>query len=405
MKDGNNTEIEEEYILRYIDVSEELRMEMVGIRHDLHKNPEVSWQEYETTSYLHRYISQLDGIEWVDMGLETGCVALLKGGHAGKTVALRADIDALHGEETYCSDCMSRVPHVAHLCGHDMHMASLCGAARMLSAHRSDLHGNVLLIFQPAEETTNGAQCLIDRGLYEKVPFDAVFGLHNRPECETGRIIVKQGGLMAAKINFKISIYGVGGHGSMPHKCVDPIVCAAGIVQNVLTIPSRNVDPMESIVLSICSIHGGTPDNLIVDEVEMTGSMRYLDRATGERALERLRTVVSSTAETFECRWSFEIVDRIDAVDNSASLYEIARSAAVDAVGVDNIESTRGCLATEDFSAYMKCAPGFFYWLGNRKRGDDVYSWHHTKFHADDEALVYGARVLAASVWRFLGVA
>ena len=121
--------------------------------------------------------------------------------------------------------------------------------------------------------------------------------------------------------------------------------------------------------------------------------------------MERLRTVVSSTAETFECRCSFEIVDRIDAVDNSASLYEIARSAAVDAVGVDNIESTRGCLATEDFSAYMKCAPGFFYWLGNRKRGDDVYSWHHTKFHADDEALVYGARVLAASVWRFLGFA
>lgn len=386
-----------------IEVSDELRQEMIGIRHDLHRHPEISGKEYETTSYLRRVMTRLQGIEWVDLGLETGGVALLRGGHAGRTVALRTDIDALCGEEAYPSGCMSREPHTAHLCGHDMHMAALCGAARMLSERREALHGNVVFIFQPSEETTNGAQKVLEKGLYEKLPFDAVFGLHNRPELETGRIIVKKGGLMAAKVNFRIVVHGVGGHGSMPHKCVDPIICAAVIVQNVLTIPSRNTDPMESIVLSICSIHGGTPDNLIVDAVEMTGSMRYLDAPTGERALERLRTVVESTAHTFECRSEFEIVDRIEAVENSELLYDIARSAAADAVGIDNVESSRGCLATEDFSVYMKYAPGFFYWLGNRKRGDAVYSWHNAMFHVDDEALVYGARVLAASVWRFFG--
>lgn len=402
MNDYYAQDVTDDWIAERIAASEELCAEIAKIRRDLHEHPELSHRETRTTAYLRRYLSQIGGAELADLPIETGCVAILNGSKPGKTVALRADIDALAGDEAHASDCMSREPHVAHLCGHDMHMASLCGAARLLSGHCGELPGRVAFIFQPAEETTDGAEYLMSKGLFEKVPFDAIFGLHNRPEIPTGRIAVKQGGLMAAKINFKISVHGVGGHGSMPHLCVDPIACAAAIVLNALTITSRNTDPMESAVLSICSIHGGTPDNLIVDTAEMTGSMRYLDKKTGQRALSRLRTIVSSTAQAFECRADFEIAEQVDAVDNSAQLYAIARKAAADAVGADNVEDSRGCLASEDFSVYMRRAPGFFYWVGNRKPGDEIASWHNARFRVDDASAVCGARLLAASAWRYL---
>lgn len=389
-----------------IPIDEEILAHVVEIRRYLHRHPEPSWHEFNTTAYLKKRMTQIEGIEWIDLGCETGGAALLKGasaeGEASKRVALRADIDALHADEAYESPCKSEIPGVAHLCGHDFHAAVLCGAAEALAKSRERLSGQVLFIFQPAEETTNGAQMLINHGLYEKYPFDAVFGLHNRPELETGHVIVKLGGLMAAKINFRIVVHGVGGHGSMPHKCVDPIVCAAGMVQNVLTISSRNTDPMEAIVLSICSIHGGTPDNLIVDTVEMTGSMRYLDQETGKRALARLKTVVEGTALTFGCHADFEIVESINAVENSPKLYDIAKQAAVDTVSINGVESSQGCLATEDFSEYMKYAPGMFYWLGNRKPNDEICSWHNARFHVDEDALVYGVRLLANSAYRFL---
>ena len=272
----------------------------------------------------------------------------------------------------------------------------------MLAEVRNGLHGNVLFIFQPAEETTDGARALIAHGLYEKCPFQAVFGLHNRPEVPTGHVVVKRGALMAAKINFKIVVHGVGGHGSMPHRCVDPVVCAAAIVQTVLTIPSRNVDPMEAMVASICSIHGGTPDNLIVDRVEMTGAMRYLDEQTGERGLQRLKTIVKSVAETYECTSEFEITERVRPVFNDERLYPLAMDVAERIFGQDAVESSSGCLATEDFSEYMRLAPGWFYWLGNRKPDEGISPWHNSNFHVDDDALPYGARLLATSAWAFL---
>ena len=177
---------------------------------------------------------------------------------------------------------------------------------------------------------------------------------------------------------------------------------AAAIVQTVLTIPSRNVDPMEAMVASICSIHGGTPDNLIVDRVEMTGAMRYLDEQTGERGLQRLKTIVESVAETYECTSEFEITERVRPVFNDERLYPLAMDVAERIFGQDAVESSSGCLATEDFSEYMRLAPGWFYWLGNRKPDEGISPWHNSNFHVDDDALPYGARLLATSAWAFL---
>lgn len=393
-------------IEHFLLATEDEESRIRALRHDLHRHPETAFNEHRTTEVIRTFLSSIDHVDILNdtLGLSdhTGVVAMIRGGQPGKTVALRADIDALQAEEGETGSVCSEIPGFAHLCGHDAHTACLCGAALRLSAHRDELPGNVLLIFQPAEETTRGARFLLDHGLFEKYPFQAVFGLHNRPEIPTGRVVVKPGPLMASKINFEIVVHGLGGHGSMPHQCVDPIVCAAAMVQNVLTVASRNVDPMQALVLSICSIHGGTPDNLIVDTVTMTGSMRYLDAKTGNRALTRLKTIVSATAETFECTADFTIVERVLTVDNNPRLQSIAEQAAQDALGSDAVVYSPSALASEDFSEYMTCAPGWFYWLGNGTPNDKTYPWHHKNFHIDDNMLPLGARLLASSAIRFL---
>ncbi len=374
-------------------------LRLKSIRAHLHRHPEVSWQEFETTAYIRTVLSSIPHVEILELGLKTGVIARLEGALEGPCVALRADIDAIQMTECWESPCVSENLGVAHGCGHDFHTTCLLGAAMLLSQRRQTLKGSVIFIFQPAEETTNGALEIIRTGIFEKYGISAVFGLHNRPEIETGKVLVKQGGLMAAKINFKITVHGLGGHGSMPHKCVDPIVCAASMVQNVLTVASRNIDPMKAIVLSICSIHGGTPQNLVVDTVEMTGSMRWHDPEVGERALERLKTIVKATAETFECRADFEIVESVPAVFNHPELLERAQRAAILALGEGCMVPSESCLATEDFSEYMQLVPGFFFWLGCRNPQETTaYPWHHAMFHVDDDALEGGAHLLAACV-------
>ena len=373
-----------------------------SIRRHLHCHPEVSWNEFETTAYIRSILLQIPDIEILELGLKTGLVARLEGALAGDCIALRADIDAIALNEAWQTPCVSENPGIAHGCGHDFHTTCLIGAAQILSKQRHQLHGSVIFIFQPAEETTNGACEVIRTGIFEKYGISAIFGLHNRPEIETGKVLVKTGGLMAAKLNFKVIVHGVGGHGSMPHKCVDPIVCAASMVQNVLTIASRNIDPMKSLVLSICSIHGGTPQNLVVDTVEMTGSMRWHDPEVGKRALERLKTVIHATAETFECHADFEIVESVHAVINSPALEACALRAASAALGPHCLADSDSCLATEDFAEYMQLVPGFFFWLGCRSPEETTaYPWHHAMFHVDDNALEGGARLLAECVHQY----
>lgn len=373
-----------------------------AVRRQIHRHPETSWEEFETTRYIRSILSQIEGVEIAELGLKTGVVASLKGSKPGECVALRADIDAIDVVERWPSSCMSEAEGKGHLCGHDFHTAALLGVAMLLSEQRDRLHGEVVFVFQPAEETTDGAQYVIEHGLFERFGIKGIFGLHNRPEVETGKVVVHTGPLMAAKVNFSVVVHGVGGHGSMPHRCVDPIVCAAAIVQAVLTIPSRNVDPMSSLVLSICSIHGGTPKNLIVDHVEMTGSMRYHDAEVGRRAMTRLRTVIEATAASFECQAEFRVDAEVDAVVHTPQMASIARRVAVRIFGEDSVIDAMPCMATEDFSAYLRHVPGFFYWVGCRKPDEAVYAWHNDMFHVDEDALPYASRLLSESAVVFL---
>lgn len=390
----------------YLTQEEEKKVR--ALKTHFHRFPELSWKEYETTARIRKELEALDGVEFLDdvigSGIKegqtapTGVIAKITGKLPGKTVALRADIDALACQELADVPIKSEIPGVAHTCGHDFHTASLLGAAMILSRIRDRLPGEVIFLFQPAEETTDGAEKLIEAGIFDQIHMDYIFGLHNRPEVETGKIVLKKGSLMSMKDNFRIILHGVGGHGSMPHKCTDPVVCAAALIQAIQTIISRNTDPLEAVVITIGSIHGGTHENLIIEQVEMTGSMRSFDVSAHDRAIKRLKDIIRLTAEAYECGWELELKDPMPAVTNSSAMYEIARNAVETAFGPESVTDAKPSLASEDFSRFMQRVPGFFYWIGNRKPGDTCCSWHNAKFHCDDDALKYGAIVLAQSV-------
>lgn len=363
------------------------------IKNHIHKYPELSWEEYETTNYIKSYLSTMANVEIIDLPIKTGVVAKICGNEKGKTVALRADIDAINASEDVNIAERSQRNGIMHACGHDFHTACLLGAAALLNEIKNELNGEVILIFQPAEETTNGAQYLIDKGLLDKCKIDYIFGLHNRPEIPSGKIVLNKGGLMSAKDNFRITIQGKGGHGSMPQKCKDPIICSAALIEAVQTIVSRNIDPLQPAVASICSIHAGTPENLIVDTAVLTGSIRTFDKGTRDTILARLETLTENIALSYECKGKLEVLESLPALINSEKMYRSAEKTVVQNFGSERIVSSEPSLASEDFSVYLNYAEGFFYWLGTGTN----YPWHNSKFRTDDDMLKLGSELLANS--------
>ena len=372
--------------------------ELVGWKTALHRIPEPSMHEHKTTAFIKARLNEI-GTELEDFGLKTGAVAVIRGKNpekSGETVLLRADIDGIKANETAAVGVKSEHEGMMHACGHDFHTAALLGAAKLLKRHEAELKNDVILLFQPGEETCEGANLVIKNGLFERLRPDRVYGLHNRPEVDCGRIVVNKGPLMAAKDNFKITVTGVGGHSSMPHLIKDPITCAGHILCAVNTIVSRNIDPTDTVVISVCSVHGGVPENLVVDTVEMTGSMRSFDEGARARALERLETIVESTARAFECEGRFELNFAAPAVTNGEKMYEYALSAARKTVPDCDVISAAPCLASEDFALYSKMADTFFFWVGSGVPNEHNPSWHNSDFRTDDRAIETAARLLAA---------
>ena len=371
--------------------------ELKALKEDLHRHPELAFHESRTTALLTEKLASLD-LEFIDLGMETGVVALLRGANPGKTVALRADIDALPYQEPAGGDVVSEIPGRMHACGHDFHTAGLYGAARLLCARREELHGDVVFLFQPAEETTNGAQAMIAHGLWEKLPKkpDYIFGLHNRPEIATGDIAVVEGPLMAGKTSFTLSFHGVGGHGGSPHRCTDVLVAAAAFIQGVQTVVSRNVDPMDPIVCGVCSIHGGEPE-LITDKVDLTGSIRAHSTSNIDLAVRRVGELAEYTARAYNCTAELNIIPQVPVTYNPPEVTVLARRAAEAVVGAGHIVQPRPALGSEDFAVYQQDVPGFFYWLGVGFPGKENATWHNEGFCTDDSALPLGAALLAQS--------
>ena len=379
---------------------EELAPKMIQDFHWLHENPEMSFQEHDTTAFLKKEVESL-GIEILDSGLETGFIALLRGSSDGPCIALRADIDGLPVMEESSSQYPSKRPGYMHACGHDTHCGSLLGAARILSALRDDIHGSVKFIFQPAEEVNLGAKKLMGLNCLENPKVDAIFGIHNSPEIPLGTMAVKNGALMASVDRINITITGKGGHGGVPQRNVDPIVAAAAIIQAAQTIVSRNVSPIDSCVVSICNVRAGegTTNNVCPDTVKMYGTVRCYKEETQHLVERRLNAIISSICEAYECSGELEYIYDPPLPPTTPALPQAAARAArpAGAEPVDPIPSTGG----EDFSIYLQTGvPGFFYWLGTRNEENDcVYSWHSPHFKADDRCIPIGAGVYAMSVF------
>lgn len=364
---------------------------------DLHQHPELSMKEYRTTKKIHNILEQ-SGIEIIELGTDTGLVGKLEG-QDGPSIGLRADIDAIpQHEQSGRTDC-SLTDGIMHGCGHDTHTVSLLGAAMLLSSYREKLKGDVYFIFQPAEETLSGARYLIDQcNLFKKIHLDAIFGLHNYPEIPVGTVGVRSGQLMSYKDAFTIRFIGRSGHSSMPQKNIDPIVAAAAFVQSSQTIVSRNVGPLDSAVISICQMHAGTPNNLIVDEVFLSGNIRTLNPDVRTRVLQRFEQLAKGIADAYECRLDMDCHPIVPGVNNCQDMFKLAHAAAAATFGSENIMTPPVNLASEDFSIYGQYAPSFFYFLGSGRPGETVYSWHNAKFYPDENTPVCGAALLANSV-------
>ena len=340
----------------------------------LHTIPERAFEEYKTTEYIKKQCSEYP-VEIIDIGMETGLVCFLDAG-CRDTIALRADIDAVPTEQGQ-----------EHLCGHDAHTASMLAAMHCLcNGHGDRPPGhNVLFIFQPGEEGTRGARAMLDHGLLGKVPQkpSMIFGIHNRPEADCGDIIVHKGPLMSEKSVFDIRLTGKAGHGSLPHKCIDPIVAAGSLICGVQTIISRNTDPFEPAICTFNSVNAGMSESSAPETARLTGYIRSFGHETHVRLCERLTALAQGTAGAYECKCDVKITHMVPAVVNSDEMYAAALKAAEAAAGREHVKDSAPSLASEDFAVFGEKIPSFLFWVGSGTPGRDNAPWHDPGFRID----------------------
>ena len=367
--------------------------EAIRFRRVLHKNPELSGEEFQTAL---RTKEQLDteGI-YYEQVLETGVLAIINGAHAGATVALRADIDALPITEDTGLSFKSETDGVMHACGHDAHTAMMMRACKILNRNRDKIHGRVLIIFQPSEEDApiGGAGPMIETGIFDKYRPDAIFAQHVWPSLELGKFGVMSGPIMGNSDRILIKIQGKGGHAAVPNEAVDPIVIAGQVISNIQTIVSRNVNPFDPAVITIGTIEGGVAANIIADSVNLRGSMRSLSEKSRTTMVSRLTEVVENTARTLGGDATVEVQSGYPATINDPSWASVLRETVIDEYGEAAAPELRPSLAGEDFSKFLLKFPGAYYWLGMQDEVEQ-FPLHHPKFDVNEASFEYGINML-----------
>jgi amidohydrolase len=363
--------------------------ELVALRRELHEHPELAFQEHRTAQRVADILRPY-GLE-VRTGLGGTGVLASTSDRRGRTVLLRADMDALPITEQGPAAYASRTAGRMHACGHDGHVAMGAMAARVLA--RRSLPGRARVLFQPAEEGEGGAQAVVADGALEGV--DVVIGVHLWNELPVGTIGVKAGPLMAAVDRLRISVQGRGGHGAIPHRAADPVVAAAHVVVALQTLVSREVAPVDSAVLTIGAIHGGEAFNVIPDEVTLLGTMRTFDPELRRSLPDRVARIAGGVAEALGCRASVEVKAGNPAVINDARIAEIARRAAVRVVGEERVVAPTPTMGGEDMSIYFERVPGCFVFVGSANPARGFDQPHHSPFFDfDEDALAVGCEFL-----------
>lgn len=376
----------------------EIQGEISAIRRDIHAHPELAFEENRTSDVVAAKLQEW-GLE-VTRGLgKTGLVGTLRKGNSLKSIGLRADMDCLPMDETNDFAHRSTSPGRMHACGHDGHTAMLLGAAKMLSETRN-FEGAVHFIFQPAEEGGGGAKVMIEDGLFEKFPCDAVFAIHNKPGLPLGHIVTKGGPLLAAADRWDIRIKGKGGHAAHPHTTLDPMVVGANIVMALQTIVSRNIDPIDSSVVTVGFFHAGSAYNVIPGEAHIGGTTRTTtpeNRALIER---RINEICDGAAKMHGVKIEVEHKPGYPPTVNDVERAKFAADVATGVCGEHAVkDNTRPSMGAEDFSYMLEKVPGAMVWLGN---GGDSVSLHNSRYDFNDMAIPFGVSFFVRTVERFL---
>jgi amidohydrolase len=370
-----------------------IQAELIAVRRDLHRHPETGMTETRTARIVAEYLKGL-GLEVREGVGGTGVVGLLKNQRGGRTVAIRADMDALPMTDRKTADYRSCIDGRAHACGHDGHTAMLLGAASILCRHAGDLDGNVKFIFQPAEEQPpGGAIPMIQDGILDRPRVNGLFTCHVHPNVPQGSVMVKTGYCTVSSASFSLDMIGKGGHVALPHQAVDPLVMAASCISAAQNIISRRTDPLDPVILAFGSIHGGTANNIIPDSVNLKGTIRGLSPDRRDRVIAMFRDVVEGTARMHGGDYRLDIAIEYPSVYNEQSMVDLFRNAAAKIVGEQEVIHTmKPFMGGEDVSYFQEKVPGVFWFLGtNNPDREFTHPLHSPLFDFDEAVLPVGS--------------
>lgn len=381
-------------------VIEQSNDELIDLRRKLHREPELSFEEFKTTAFVCEYLDNL-GIPYRKTE-PTGVIAEIEGGSPGKTVALRGDMDALSVQQLntdvpYASEIEGKM----HACGHDAHTAMLLIAAKALAEVKNDLQGNVRFLFQPAEEIAEGAKALVQQNAMENV--DNVFGIHIWSQIPTHKVSCTPGPSFAAADIFKVHFTGKGGHGAIPEDCIDTAIVASSFVMNVQSVVSRTIDPQIPAVLTIGKMNVGSRFNVIAENAVIEGTVRTFDQATRDHIEEEIEQYAKAVASIYGATAEVEYIRGTQPVVNDEASAERVQRVAAEAFGNTVLYDEKPTMGAEDFSIFLDHAPGAFALVGsgNAEKGTD-WAHHHGNFDIDEDALKTGATLYAQYAWAYL---
>ncbi len=381
--------------------AENLFEQLVDWRRDFHQHPELGFEETRTGRIVAAHLQEL-GME-VQAGVgQTGVVATLEGPEPGPTVMLRFDMDALPIEEANELPYRSRYPGRMHACGHDGHMAIGLGVATLMARHQQRLAGRIKFVFQPAEEGLGGAFAMIADGVLENPRPDVALALHLWNHIPYGQVLVTAGPTMASSSIFSLTVQGKGGHGAAPHKANDPVLAAAHIVAALQSIVSRNIDPLNSVVVTIGEFSAGTTFNVIPETAVLKGTVRSYDSETHRLIYRRILEMAKNMSTAFGCQASMETVAIVPAVVNDEAVTGVVRQAAAGVVGEANVFAGRD-MASEDMGHFLEEIPGCYFFVGSAGETEELrYPHHHPRFNFDERAMTVGVAKMASAAAAYL---
>ena len=377
---------------------------LVEIRRTIHRHPELGFEEVETSKLISEWLQKF-GLE-VKRGMaKTGVVGLLKGKKPGRTIAIRADMDALPMDEINQVPYASQIKGKMHACGHDAHVAILLGVAKFFSSIPDQVKGNIKWVFQPAEEGGAGGRIMVEEGVLENPKVDAIFGAHVFPFLPVGKVGIYEREGLAAADRFTIKIIGKGGHAASPHVSKDPILAAGHLITQIHSIVSRNINPLDSGVVTIGKVSGGTAFNIIPDEVELLGTVRSLRPQVREELKNRIEQVIQGVVGSFGMDYRLDFEYGYPVLINNSEMSKLVASACSKGIGKENVEVLKPSMGAEDFAYYLEKVPGAYFRLGcrNEEKGM-IHPYHSSLFDIDEEVLPFGVEMFVRIVDQYLGL-